>query len=165
MDRLAQLTQTAHEAREAAEALLGYPLKPEHFATGSAYTLLPVGFVANCTFEATVQCYQREMARMQDIVDRCKGELDALKASNFNSRGCVTPAQASEQLQRSIQSGEMQLGETRSRLLGYVLAQRPMRDADFAARLASHLDAMLDAYLAMRALEAPAHCIADSARS
>jgi hypothetical protein len=153
MDRLAQLTQTAHEAREAAEALLGYPLKPEHFATGSAYTLLPVGFVANCTFEATVQCYQREMARMQDIVDRCKGELDALKA------------QASEQLQRSIQSGEMQLSETRSRLLGYVLAQRPMRDADFAARLARHLDAMLDAYLAMRALEAPAHCIADSARS
>ena len=141
MDRLAQLTQTAHEAREAAEALLGYPLKPEHFATGSAYTLLPVGFVANCTFEATVQCYQREMARMQDIVDRCKGELDALKA------------QASEQLQRSIQSGEMQLGETRSRLLGYVLAQRPMRDADFAARLARHLDAMLDAYLAMRTLD------------
>jgi hypothetical protein len=150
-DRLAQLKRTAREAKKAAEAMLGYPLTPEHLASGGAYALLPVGFVDRSTFEATVQSYQKEIARLEEVVDRCKSELDTLRSPSFKSRGCVTPAQASEEVMRSIRGGEAMICDQRSRLLGYMAANRPMRDARFGETLAGHLDAMLEAYVALRA--------------
>ena len=150
-DRVRELTEKLEKAQAAAEAMLGYPLTPEHLASGGAYALLPVGFVDRSTFEATVQYYQKEIARLEKVVDRCKGELDTLKSPSFNSRGCVTPPQASEEVMRSIRGGEAMIRHQRSRLLGYMAANRPMRDARFGETLAGHLDAMLEAYVALYA--------------
>jgi hypothetical protein len=39
----------------------------------------------------------------------------------------------------------------RAQLLGYMATHKPMRDARFGEKLAGHLDAMLDAYVALHA--------------
>jgi hypothetical protein len=152
-NRVPQLQNRAQKSKAAAEGMLGYPLMPEHFASGGAYALLPVGFVERPTFEAAVQSYPKEIARLKEVVDQCKGELDTLKSPSFKSRGCVTPAQASEQVMRSIRGGEVMIHDQRSRLLSYMETHKPMLDAHFGKTLAGHLDAMLDAYLELEKLE------------
>jgi hypothetical protein len=141
-ERILQLKKRVEESKASAEKLLGFPLKPDHFTGGNAYKLMPAGYVARAHFEGTLQHFQKQISSMEAVLDRCKGELGVLKSASSRS-----------QTEMSIQSGEGQLCEARSRLLGFVMAYEPMLDTTFSEKLAVHLDAMLGAYLELRTLE------------
>ena len=144
-NRMLQLTNRAEEAKAAAEKLLGYPLKPEHFTNGQAYSLMPVGFVERLHFEAAVQHFQGEIARLKD--------LQALKPLSSCRPTFGLLENSFHQAQRTMKAEEDQLRKARSRLLGYLMTHRPMQDATFTNKLAAHIDTMLEAYLELRALE------------
>ena len=153
-DRARQLAETVARSRAAAEALLGYPLTPQHFETADVYALMPTGYVDGPTFDAYVQQFQARLAALEEALDKARGELDELKSPD------VKPAsfgrnfdikQRLEQKKGDLRQAELQVHHLRSRLLGYLATHQPMRDAAFGATLASHLDAMLAAYLALHA--------------
>ena len=146
-DRALQLKKTLEESKAAAEKLLGYPLKPENVANGEAYRLMPTGFVDKLTFNYQLQHYQKQIDIAEVIVDRCKGELAVLKSNNVAPFGRGTLKQTLEQTQGQLTQAERSLHDVRSRLLGFVMANQPMLDATFSDQLATHLDAMLVAYM------------------
>ena len=141
-DRVLQLKKCVQESKVAAEKLLGYPLKPEHFINGSGYKLMPMGYVAKATFDTDVQQFQKQIAIAEEALDRFKGEIGVKKARS--SFGGLDQKSQLAQLEDSLR-------HQRSRLLGYMMSCEPMLDATFSETLAVHLDAMLDAYLELRA--------------
>ena len=153
-DRVQQLQKRVEESKAAAERLLGFPLTLEHCTSGKAYSLMPDGFVDRTQFEVMIQDFQNQIASTEAFLDKCKGELRVLKSPNYKPRGCVRVDQELEQAQRAIHNGEHQLRAASSRLLGYMMSHQPMLDATFSDTLAAHLDAMLDAYLELRKLQA-----------
>lgn len=142
-DRVQQLQKRVEESKAAAERLLGFPLTPEHCTKGNAYGLMPVGYVDQLVFEQTVQSLERYSSDMQERLNQLKGELGDLK-----SRSSLSAVEKTK--------FEQQIPISRSRLLGYMMSHQPMLDATFSDTLAAHLDAMLDAYLELRKLQAEA---------
>jgi uncharacterized protein involved in exopolysaccharide biosynthesis len=135
-DRVLQLKKRIEESKAAAEKLLGFSLKQEHFNSGNVYALMPIGYVNRQQFEGRVQILQKPIRNMEERVDRLRGRLS------------VNPTTESEILQL-----EAQLHAMRTQLLGFLMAYQPMMDPTFSETLATHLDAMLEAYLELRTLE------------
>jgi DNA repair exonuclease SbcCD ATPase subunit len=135
-ERILQLKKRMEESKAAAERLLGFSLKPEHFNSGNVYTLMPIGYVNRQQFEGRVQILQNPIRNMEERVDRLRCHLSA------------NPTTKSEILQL-----EAQLHLMRTQLLGFLMAYQPMMDPTFSETLANHLDAMLEAYLELRTLE------------
>ena len=153
-ERVRQLTETVERSRAAAEAMLGYPLEPQHLAGANVYALMPSGYVDRLTFDANVRQLQMQLESFEDALDKVEGELAALKSPNFKppTFGCnFNQAQALEHTKARLRSAELQVHAQRSRLLNYMATHQPMLDADFSATLAVHFDAMLAAYVALRA--------------
>jgi hypothetical protein len=148
-DRVQKLNQTIDESRAAAEKMLGFPLTSNHLGS-NAYKLMPVGFVDRLIYEANVNECHKEIARMEAIIKIHKAQPLALKVGNGGGFGFNNM----EQIRRTIEAAEHTIGAKRSQMLGFVMEHRPMLDATFSERLACHLDAMLDAYLSLRTLEA-----------
>jgi hypothetical protein len=138
MARESRVQRMLEEARAGAEGLLGFPLKLEHCMNGLAYDLLPAGFVDGRVFDETVLNLREQCKCLEERVKQAKARM--LEGGPVE---CMCT---------QLRSAESQLGHQRSRLLGYVLAHKPMRDAKFRDKLAAHLDAMLDALLELRAL-------------
>jgi DNA repair exonuclease SbcCD ATPase subunit len=135
-DRVLQLKKRVEESKAAAEKLLGFSLKPEHFNCGNVYSLMPSGYVNRQQFEWRVENLQKPIRNMEERVDRLRSRLS------------VNPTTKSEILQL-----EAQLHAMRTQLLGFLMEYQPMMDPTFSETLATHLDAMLEAYLELRTLE------------
>jgi DNA repair exonuclease SbcCD ATPase subunit len=144
-DRVLQLKKRIEESKAAAEKLLGFSLKPEHFNPGNMYNLMPTGYMNRLIFDQTVQNFQRPILNMEERLDRLRGELGDLK---FRCSWSAVDKTKSEILQL-----EVQLHPMRSQLLGFLMAYQPMMDPTFSETLATHLDAMLETYLELRTLE------------
>lgn len=56
-------------ARKEAEKLLGFRLKPEHFAGGHLYALLPAGYVDEEEFEQVKRALQERIRALRDDED------------------------------------------------------------------------------------------------
>jgi DNA repair exonuclease SbcCD ATPase subunit len=145
-DRVQQLEKRIEESKAAAERLLGFPLTPGHCTKGNVYGLLPIGYVDRLAFEQTVQSLERSSSNTEERLDQLKGELGDLKSRSSWS--------AVDRTKSEIMQLEQQAHLMRSRLLGYMMSYQPMLDATFSDTLAAHLDAMLDAYLELRKLQA-----------
>jgi predicted RNase H-like nuclease (RuvC/YqgF family) len=144
-DRVLQLKKRVEESKAAVEKMLGYSLKSEQFSTGEAYGLMPVGFHSCAHFEDTIKHYQTRIATLE-------AELVVMKEPGYKPRG-IRPEYALEQTQRNIDTAEYTRRKLSSQLIGYMMAYQPMKDLTFCQTLATHLDAMLEAYLALRTLE------------
>jgi hypothetical protein len=155
-DRVRRLTEELEKAQAAAEAMLGYPLTSAHYRSSgnfddSLYHLLPEGYVHHQKFDCAVQRLKQQLANQEARLDKIRGELGASE---------LTPAppflrgdlkQALEAKQAELHSATVQVRCARSQLLGFMATHKPMRDARFGETLAGHLDAMLDAYVALHA--------------
>jgi small-conductance mechanosensitive channel len=155
-DRVRRLTEELEKAQAAAEAMLGYSLNSEHyFSSGnygdSLYNLLPKGYVHQKMFDHNIQHLKSQLANQEARLDQIKGELGPSE---------LTPAppflredlkQALEAKQGQLRTATTNVHFARSRLLSYMATHKPMRDARFGETLAGHLDAMLDAYVALHA--------------
>jgi hypothetical protein len=151
-DRVRRLTEELEKAQAAAEAMLGYPLTSMHYGSSNGlYHLLPEGYVHPQMFDHQVKQLQSHLSNQEARLDKLRGELGASE---------LTPAppflrgdlkQALEAKQAELHSATVQVRCARSRLLGFMATHKPMRDARFSEKLAGHLDAMLDAYVALHA--------------
>ncbi len=157
-DRVRRLTGELAKAQVAAEAMLGYPLTSAHYRSGggnfscdSLYQLLPEGYVHHHIFDHNVRRLQLQLANQEAQLDRIRGELGASE---------LTPAppflrgdlkQALEAKQGELHLATAQVRCVRSQLLSYMATHTPMRDTRFGEKLAVHLDAMLNAYVALHA--------------
>jgi cob(I)alamin adenosyltransferase len=144
-DRVLQLKKRVEESKAATEKLLGFSLKQEHFNSGDVYILMPIGYVNLQQFELQVEILQKSIRNMEERLDRLRGELGDLKARFSWSAVDKTESQISQL--------EAQLPSMRTQLLGFLMAHQPMMDPTFSETLATHLDAMLEAYLELRKLE------------
>jgi DNA repair exonuclease SbcCD ATPase subunit len=151
-DRVRRLTEKLEKAQAAAEAMLGYPLTSAHYcSSGGLYHLLPEGYVHQQMFDHQVKQLQSQLSKQEAQLDKLRGELGAAE---------LTPAppflrgdlkQALEAKQEQLRSATFQVQCVRAQLLSYMATHKPMRDARFGEKLAVHLDAMLDAYVALHA--------------
>jgi hypothetical protein len=157
-DRVRRLTENLEKAEAAAEALLGYSLTSAHYRSGggnfscdSLYQLLPEGYVHHHIFDHNVRRLQQQLATQEAKLDQIRGELgpsELTPAPPF-LRGDLK--QALEAKQGELHLATAQVRCVRSQLLSYMATHKPMRDAHFSETLAGHLDAMLDAYVALHA--------------
>jgi hypothetical protein len=151
-DRVRRFTEKLEKAQAAAEAMLGYPLTNAHYrSSGGLYHLLPEGYVHHQTFDYQVKQFQGHLANQEARLDKIKGELGAAELTPTPPflRGDLK--QALEAKQAELHSATAQVHCARSQLLGYLATHKPMRDTRFGETLAGHLDAMLEAYVALRA--------------
>lgn len=152
-NRMKELSKTVIDSKIAAEKLLGFTLKREHFINGQAYMLLPVGYVNRPAFEERIKEFQKQILDIEMSLKKWKEDLIALNSGDLKAYGCVSLKEMTEQRKRSIQTGSYQLFEKRSKFLGYLMTNLPMNDETFTSKLTEHLDTMLDAYLELRTLE------------
>jgi hypothetical protein len=141
------------ESKAAAEKLLGFSLKPEHFTKGEAYMLMPLGFVNKVSFELEIQNFQKPIKDIEKSLDLNKGMLEDLKSPDDKPLGYITRYDKIDEIEKSIQVEEYHLNRARSELLGYFMTHQPMLDTTFSNKLAVHLNSMLDAYLELKKLE------------
>jgi hypothetical protein len=155
-DRVQRLKASLEKAQAAAEAMLGYPLTSEHYYSSgnygdSLYNLLPEGYVHQKMFDHQVKHLQGQLANQEARLDKIRGELGPSE---------LTPAppflredlkQAQEGKKGQLRTATANVHFARSRLLSYMATHKPMQDAHFGKTLAGHLDAMLDAYVALHA--------------
>ena len=151
--RVLQLKKRVDESKAAAEKLLGFSLMPEHF-TKNMYILMPSGYVDRQQFEKRVQLLQMHIRNTEERLGRLRGQISTnpkTKSESLQLEAQLYPMQTTTKSE--ILQLEAQLHPTRTQLLGFLMACQPMMDTTFSETLATHLDAMLAAYLELRTLQ------------
>ena len=130
-DRVLQLEKRIEESKAAAEKLLGFSLKPKHFDSGDVYSLMPSGYADRQRFEETVEKLREDIHTTEAILRERRAYLG----------------------KKEIEASQAHSRTLRTQLLTFLMAYQPMMDPTFSKTLATHLDAMLEAYLELRTLE------------
>jgi rubrerythrin len=138
----AALRETIEGHKREAERLLGYPPFEEASRYCNAYHLLPKGHVDKSQMLSQINCWQAEIKKHKAQKTKL---LEADEAS-FSRMG-------PNHREVLLNQHDQQIKDKKYMLLSYLMQNTPIDAAAFHAKLAPHIEGLLEAFQELRNLE------------